>query len=250
MSNIYLIRHAQQVEDFIPTPAYPSGPPLSEIGVKQADRLRDRLAATHEIQADILISSPLLRARATAEMLAPALGLPVMLDEEIEEFRIGNRDGIADREIGERFGIVDFEREPERPVAPGGESWQQFVTRISGAFARIARDNDGKTIVIVTHDGVICTSFLYFIGLPSLKFVKGIFRPAFGQFYTNNTSITNWYKSLFDGLQPQEPIWTLVRYNDNVHLYDIGSNERINWHVLSPAFRGGPGKQPMQIQEK
>lgn len=247
MSNIYLIRHAQQLEDFAPE-EQPLGPPLAPIGITQAEHLRDRLAATREIRADVLISSPLLRARTTAEILAPALGLPVMMDEDFQEFRIGNRAGIADKDIGEAFGLVDFEREPLRPVAPGGESWQQFTTRISSAFDRITRDYDGKTVVIVTHDGVICASFLYFLGLPSLKFVKGIFRPAFGQFYTNTTSITNWYKSLFSDLQPQGPVWTLVRYNDDVHLYDIGSETRINWNAISPAFAGGSANRPVRIK--
>jgi hypothetical protein len=81
-----------------------------------------------------------------------------------------------------------------------------------------------------------------------LKFVKGLFRPAFGQFYTNTTSITNWYKSLFSEFQPQEPAWTLVRYNDDVHLYDIGSEARINWNAISPTFVGGPGKRPVRIK--
>ena len=249
MSNIYLIRHAQHVEDFSLEGQF-YGPPLAPIGITQAEHLRDRLAATCEIQADVLITSPLLRASATAEILAPALGLPVMVDEDFQEFRIGNRTGIPDKDIGEAFGLVEFEREPLRPVAPGGESWQQFTTRISSAFGRITRDYDGKTIVIVTHDGVICASFLYFLELPSLKFVKGIFRPAFGQFYTNTTSITNWYKSLFTDLQPQEPIWTLVRYNDDVHLYDIGSETRINWNAISPMFSGGPGKRPVRIRTR
>lgn len=71
--------------------------------------------------------------------------------------------------------------------------------------------------------------------------------PAFGQFYTNTTSITNWYKSLFSDLQPQEPAWTLVRYNDDVHLYDIGSEVRINWNTISPLFAGGSGKRPVRI---
>ena len=249
MSNIYLIRHAQQVEGFISAEEQLYEQPLAPIGVIQAEHLRDRLAATHEIQADVLISSPLLRARTTAEIIAPALGLPVMLDDEFQEFRIGNRADTSGKDSGELSSFVDFEREPLRILALGGESWKQFISRITCAFDRITHDLDGKTILIVTHDGVICASFLYFLGLQSLKFVKGMFRPAFGQFYTNTTSITNWYKSLFSDLQPQEPVWTLVRFNDDVHLYDIGSETRINWNAISPVFTGGPGIRPVRIGE-
>ena len=202
------------------------------------------------MQADVLLASPLARTRKTAEIIAPALGLAVTLDDDLQEFRIGKRDGIADEDIASAFGLVDFEKEPARPVAPGGESWNEFTQRVCGAFERITRNYDGKTIVIVSHDGVIAVSFLYFLELPALKFVKGIFRPAFGQLYTNTTSITNWYKSLFRDFQEQEPMWTLVRYNDDVHLYDIGSEKRINWKEITPEFGGGPGKRPVRIRMK
>ena len=107
MSNIYLIRHTQHVEDFA-AEEQPDEPPLAPIGITQAAHLRDRLTATREIQADVLISSPLLRARATAEFIAPALGLPVMLDEDFQEFRIGNRAGIADKDMGDVCGLVSL----------------------------------------------------------------------------------------------------------------------------------------------
>lgn len=66
----------------------------------QAERLRDRLARTGEITADVLIASPLPRARQTAEMLAPALGLMVTLDAEMEEWR--NEDGSLSNEAAQR----------------------------------------------------------------------------------------------------------------------------------------------------
>lgn len=49
------------------------------------------------------------------------------------------------------------------------------MTRVSAAFERVASTYDGKTIVIVCHDGIVGVSFLHFFGLEALKFVKGIF---------------------------------------------------------------------------
>ena len=74
-------------------------PGLSAEGVAQAERLRDRLAATGEIRGDVLIFSHLAQVRETAEIIAPALGLPVVIDEQYEEFRLGECEGLSDEEI-------------------------------------------------------------------------------------------------------------------------------------------------------
>ena len=60
MTHLYLIRHGEAlgaVKRII------GNTPLSPFGITQAERLRDRLAATGEIAADVLISSTLVRAR-------------------------------------------------------------------------------------------------------------------------------------------------------------------------------------------
>ncbi len=249
MTDVYLIRHGDFTMDMPLSAIPPEGPPLSPLGIVQAERLRDRLAGTKEIRADVLISSPLQRARQTAEIIAPALGLPVTLDEGFQEFRIGDRSWVSVREIVEKYGLVDFEREPTRPVAPGGESWSQFAERVGAAFERVVNTYDGKTIVIVCHDGIVGISFLHFFGLEALKLVKGIFRPAFAQLYTNTTAITYWHKSFFhDVPHEQEPQWMLVRYNDDVHLYDIGLPDHIPWQQITPHFNGGHGQRPVQIK--
>lgn len=130
MTNVYLIRHAQQIENVIPTPDPPLGPPLSSLGITQAEHLRDRLIATGEILADILLSSPLLRARATAEIIAPALDLPVTLDDDLQEFRIGNREGIADEDIGRR----SFQLKQPLIIFPNYLESQALITRDSAGI--------------------------------------------------------------------------------------------------------------------
>ena|SRR5579885_1998269 len=243
MTDLYLIRHAQAVEDTSGTPAPEA--PLAPLGILQAGRLRDRLAATHEIKADVLLASPLRRTRETAEIIAPALGLPVTLDADFKEFYPGDCGGIPEEEIARRFGLVDFEREPHRPVAPGGDTWAGFTGRVLSAFERVAQTYAGKTIVVVTHDGVVALSFLYCFGLPALKFVKGLFRPAFPQLFNQQTAITYWHRHRFPA---QPPEWTLVRYNDDVHLYDIGSPAPLNWQSITPQFSGGPLARPVRVQ--
>src|SRR4051794_29958771 len=102
MTDLYIIRHGEgdyQVRKIVPGPKGDKG--LSDLGRQQARRLHDRLAATSEIKADVLIASSLPRARETAEIIAPALGLPVLLDDDLQELRPGETDGLTFAEADE-----------------------------------------------------------------------------------------------------------------------------------------------------
>ncbi len=222
MTHLYLIRHGESVANVQPIVAGMRGDVgLTERGVAQADRLRERLAQG-EIAADVLIASTLPRARQTAEIIAPALGLPIIFDDEVQELDIGEADGMSTREAWAKYGMPDFENSPLRPIAPGGDSWGSFMLRVGRAFARIASEHVGKTIVVVCHGGVIDGAFIYFMGLPTLQLPQI-------DFYTHNTSITHWIHHHRDGT----PIWKLERYNDIAHLTGLGAFESVRWRDTS-----------------
>src|SRR2546425_2853701 len=115
MTHLYLIRHAEAiaaVQDII------GDTDLTPLGITQAEHLRDRLAATGEIAADVLIASTFVRARQTAEIIAPALGLPVVFDDEVQELRDGAAEGMRFDEYRAKFGEVNPRETPFRAVAP------------------------------------------------------------------------------------------------------------------------------------
>ena len=231
MTDLYLIRHGEAlgaVLDIIGDTA------LSPLGILQAERLRDRLAGTGELAADVLISSTFKRARQTTEIIAPALQLPIVLDDEVQELRDGVSEGMHEEEYKAKYGEVNFRETPFRQVAPAGENWGQFVLRASTALDRIIRENEGKTIVIVCHGGVIGVSFVYFLGIGSLHY------PLAG-FDTDNTSITHWEKRSFNGRPAR---WRLKCYNDDMHLRDIRSSTRIPWKAIAAVPAEG-AEQPM-----
>ncbi|HWZ18836.1 MAG TPA: histidine phosphatase family protein [Ktedonobacteraceae bacterium] len=231
MTDLYLIRHGEAlgaVLDIIGDTA------LSPLGILQAECLRDRLAATGEIAADVLISSTFKRARQTAEIIAPALDLPIVFDDEVQELRDGVAEGMHEEEYRAKYGEVNFRETPFRQVAPAGENWGQFVLRASTALDRIIHENEGKTIVIVCHGGVIGVSFAYFLGMGTLQY------PQAG-FDTDNTSITHWARRSFSGRPAR---WRLKCYNDDMHLRDIHSTTRIPWKAISGTPAEG-AKQPL-----
>lgn len=222
MTQLYLIRHGEAmsaIKGFIGDGG------LSPLGVVQAGRLRDRLAATREIQADVLIASTLPRAQQTAEIIAPSLGLPIIWDDDIQEFRPGKSEGMTIEEYKKTYDVNPM-RDPYRPIADEGDSWAKFILRVGGALNRIVKTHGGKTIVLVCHGGVIDASFLYFFNMSA-------WTPPPAGFGTRNTSITHWKQ--LPSLPDEERRWHLMKYNDTFHLRDIGSEERIPWHGLLPS---------------
>src|SRR5215469_2271055 len=217
MTRLYLIRHGQahsNVKPYGVVAGMQGDDGLTPLGRTQAERLRDRLTATGEITADILISSTLPRARQTAEIIAPALGLPIIFDDDVQEQSVGDLDGMRWDEVESR--IADNRQEPFKPFGPGGENWGQFVLRVGTALDRILHEHDGKTIVIVCHGGVIDASFLVFFGINTLV-------PPVTAFHTRNTSITLWEQH---GVDEYSQRWGLTGYNDCLHTQDIGTSER------------------------
>ncbi|HEX6818717.1 MAG TPA: histidine phosphatase family protein [Ktedonobacterales bacterium] len=229
MTHLYLIRHGEavcNVDRDAPTAGMKGDLGLTPLGKLQAERLRDRLTATGEIAADVFIASTLLRARQTAEIVAPAVGLPITWDDDVQELRVGEIDGVPWRKIADT--VPDFRKEPFRPLSAGGENWPRFVLRVATALERITREHEGKTIVVVCHGGVIDSSFVIFSGMSSLVF------PTL-DLATRNTSITHWERHEDHGA----PRWRLHKYNDDLHVRDIGAEERVHWPLQRERATGG-----------
>ncbi|HZR39706.1 MAG TPA: histidine phosphatase family protein [Ktedonobacteraceae bacterium] len=218
MTNLYMIRHGEMQLNA----EYMRDDGLSPLGRLQAERLRDRLAATHEIQADVLIASTFPRALQTAEIIAPALGLTPILDDDLQEMRGGEAVNISHEEFRKKYTDIDYEETPFRALAPGAENWGQFMLRVGTTLDRIVHEYEGKTIVLVCHGGVIDGSLLYFFRMSALT-------PPPVKMYTRNTSITHWQKSTNSFGREH---WELVKYNDVFHLHDVGTPVRIPWSSL------------------
>ncbi len=221
MTNLYLIRHG----DAKTTSIDPlEDPRLTALGVIQAGRLRDRLAGSGEIKADVLIASTMLRARQTAEIIAPALGLPVLYDDEVREWSFPQDETINVDEYIEQFKQVPHDQKPFFKIIPGAESWVQFMLRACASLNRITQQQAGKTVVVVCHGGIIDASFHFFLRLSTMHLP-----PAY--FDTHNTSITHWYQATqHEAGFPAA--WSLERYNDVMHLRDLRSTTRIPWSEM------------------
>ena len=125
-------------------------PSLTDLGREQAKRAAARLARRGPI--DAIISSPLLRARETADAVAEELGLDVELEPGFAEMGFGEWDGLAFFDIMERWPD-DMRSWLDSPdiAPPGGESFDTVLKRVDEARKRLLTDYEGQTVVVVSH---------------------------------------------------------------------------------------------------
>ncbi len=173
---------------------------LTEAGIEQARALARRLATE---KFDLLVASDLGRAHDTARHVAARSGHELRLDARLRERSFGVGEGMTyeeiDRAYPDAFSRVR-EVDPDY-VIPGGESRSQFHERVRGAFEGLAAQHPGKTIVVVTHGGVLATFY---------RHVKGIDLRTPHRIPITNAS----YNALaFDGER-----WTIEAWSDAAHL--------------------------------
>ena len=203
---LILVRHADAYAGFDGVISGPSGcRGLTELGRRQAKALRQYLADTGRVRADILLASVLPRALETAKIIAPALGLQSVREEcGLCEIHTGEADALAWTEYAVRYGWFDMETEPERVFAPGGDSWRTFHERVQRMCERVAAEFPDQTVLAVCHAGFI---------MASLRMLFAIPHPGTGaRIRPTNTGITEWeYEKAFDR-------WTLHSFNEHAHL--------------------------------
>ena len=200
-----LVRHGESratVERFVGGPRSCTG--LTDHGRRQAEALRNRLSAGHDVEATALFASNFPRALETANIIAPAVGsLPVSVDSGWGEHDPGpDCDGMTYDEFIERFGVPRWDGDPHDVVYPGGETISQFHDRVMETLRRTVRKHEGGTIVIACHAGVI-----------DAVMRQTLYMHQTGKFelHTQNTSLTELF-------HVQGSKWRLVRYNDSSHL--------------------------------
>jgi probable phosphoglycerate mutase len=179
---------------------------LSALGRRQAQALRDRLAQPGELPADVLVASGYRRAQETAEIIQPALGLPIEVDDALGEHDPGpDCDGLSFDEFVARFGEVDWSVDPYLRGFPGGETIADFNHRVGAGFARLVARHEGRRIVLVCHAGVISVVVRMCLHAP----------------LTGGFELSTWSTSLTELERLADRRWRLYRYNDIGHLRGV-----------------------------
>jgi probable phosphoglycerate mutase len=144
--------------------------PLSTLGTTQADALGQWFAAMPaDARPDVLLVSPYLRARQTADGIIGAGGLAPKASRPIADERLREKEfGILDRLT--RYGIE--EEHPQQAELrkimgkfyhrpPGGESWCDVILRLRSALDTISLHHGGRRVLVVGHQVVVlCMRYL------------------------------------------------------------------------------------------
>jgi broad specificity phosphatase PhoE len=168
---------------------------LSNGGLKQVELLANALK-----NIDVIYSSNEKRCVQSARILGEKMSIKVNIIDGFQERNWGELSEKSWCEIENIIGKFDFKQRYEY-VPPGGESWRGFESRLLKTLELIMKENEGKTIVIVTHGGVIralMPTFLQKVKQESYKYDP------------ENASITE--------VEYDDGKWKLIRVNDVRHL--------------------------------
>ncbi len=123
---------------------------LSEVGLAQAAAAAERLGAEPAVKA--VVTSPLRRARRTAEIVADRLGLDVVADDGLRETDFGAWEGHTLAEVRERWPAEAAAWLASVDVAPpGGESFSVVGRRVRQARDRLVASYGGHRLLLVSH---------------------------------------------------------------------------------------------------
>lgn len=141
--------------------------PLSEQGEEEVKALATRL---NNEKISHVISSPLLRARQTAAVIAAAHNLPVTIDERLVELDYGIWDGLTWEEVG-RLDLAGREAWLQDGVsyAPhGGETMSAVATRVSAALEewRATINPEAGPVVAVFHGAALAAALCTLLQTP------------------------------------------------------------------------------------
>ena len=153
---VYLVRHGQCESNVIGRYNFVDED-INETGIKQAEDLREKIK---DINYDIVISSPLVRALHTAEIIN-ANNKEIITDERLVERKHGSLEGksidVTDREEYWNY-FTDVKYGTEERISDLCNRVKEFLDEL--------KTKDYNSVLIVAHSGVSKAFYAYFNGIP------------------------------------------------------------------------------------
>lgn len=207
-TRILIIRHGESIANCEKFFAGQNNIALTDLGIKQAEVAAE---AMKDVRIDKVFSSTLDRAYYTA--------LPFAKDRGLEVVRIH---GFIERDCGDWTGKTFAEVERLYPeerrlwredsfnltITGAGESSKDSIERIGKAVEALAKENEGLTVLVASHGGVIKALPYYFSEEKSAKLYNETPVPT-------NCSITE--------IVYENGVGKLLRYSDDSYLKDLKS---------------------------
>ncbi len=168
MKTIFFIRHGESVGNRDGLICGTHDSPLTETGRIQAD-LAGKFLKTAAI--DRIVSSDLLRAKETAEIINGHIDVPLSFDSRIRERACGIFDGKQYSEVKDNQHWSPFLERYDYKVE-GGESLDEVFKRSTGFLKDLVNENSGERILLSSHGGILWVMVPFVLGY-SIKEHKG-----------------------------------------------------------------------------
>lgn len=143
MTFICLVRHGETEWNALKKIQGRTNIPLNEVGTKQAIACKSYLS---ECQWDVIVSSPLQRAKQTAEIINEAMNLPFIVMDDFIERNYGLIEGLTIEERALLF--PDFQ-------CPDQESFELVKNRVMKGINKLHQQFPNQNVIVVAHGGVI-----------------------------------------------------------------------------------------------
>lgn len=231
MTEIYVIRHAQSEGNLFRMMQGHWDGDVTELGVRQIAALAERFRDVH---IDAVYASDLYRTRLTAGAILKYHDLPLHTDRALRELDMGPWEGkyFGDLKKSEFESLRTFITSMEDWKVEGAETCVDVADRTYPCLVRIAEENDGKTVAVVSHGVAIRCLLSRCLGI-ALSDVKDL--PI-----STNTGVTR--------LLYENGVFTADYINDNSHL---GAMDTPLW-TRTPDLRGesfDPASDPEYYKE-
>lgn len=205
MTRILLIRHGESVANRSDTFSGYSDVALEEKGKIQAIWTAEFVTKKYHI--DKVYASDLQRAYETGKAVADLLGLEVIPEQGVREINGGDWEGVPFTELPVRFSedYHTWMTNIGMVRCTGGESTEELGKRVYEALTKIARENEGKTVVVATHATPI--------RVMQTLIEKGSVAEMQNISWVSNASVTE--------LEYQEGTWRCIAVGQDEHLKEF-----------------------------
>ena len=168
MTEIILVRHGETEWNVSETYRGRADVALDEVGVKQAELLGGYLG---DWKLDAIYSSPLRRARDTANAIARHHNLSVQVASGLTDLDYGSWQGLPDAEVKRLYPDLHqgWRTSPHRVTMPGGESLGDVAERTRGVVSEAVSRYQGS-VALVSHRVVNKVLICSLLGLDSSRF--------------------------------------------------------------------------------
>ena len=165
---IYVVRHGQTDYNINGLFQGRKDIPLNSVGIKQAEETAQKFK---NISVDIILVSPLTRAKETAKYISNVTGVKPIIEQDLIERNFGDMEGKPNREDCNIKMLLDYEKNYN---ICNVEPIQSLFKRVSDCLDKIIDKYMGKNVVLVTHGGVAQAIDIYFHGFPENKDLQSI----------------------------------------------------------------------------